>query len=41
MQLTTLFTVCMANLTSTAAAMPRLSGAYHGARIFIRVPANA
>ncbi|KAJ6167680.1 hypothetical protein N7497_000523 [Penicillium chrysogenum] len=41
MQLTTLFTVCVAALTSTAAAMPHLSGAYHGARIAVRVPGNA
>lgn len=41
MQLTTLFTVCVAALASTAAAMPHLSGAYHGARIAVRVPGNA
>ncbi|KAJ5793800.1 hypothetical protein N7457_000399 [Penicillium paradoxum] len=40
MQLTTL-TVCLAALTSTVAAMPHLSGAYHGARIAVRVPTNA
>ena len=41
MQFTTLVTVCVAALTSTAAAMPHLSGAYHGARIAVRVPGNA
>ncbi|KAJ5516612.1 hypothetical protein N7527_008172 [Penicillium freii] len=41
MQLTTLFTVCVAAMTSTAAAMPHLSGAYHGVRISVRVPTNA
>ncbi|CAI7628111.1 unnamed protein product [Penicillium glandicola] len=41
MQLTTLFTVCIAALTSTAAAMPHLSGAYHGARLSVHVPTNA
>ncbi|KAJ5485771.1 hypothetical protein N7530_000071 [Penicillium desertorum] len=41
MQLTTLLTVCVAALTSTAAAIPHLSGAYHGARIAVRVPGNA
>ncbi|KAJ5188415.1 hypothetical protein N7491_004740 [Penicillium cf. griseofulvum] len=40
MQLTTLFTVCVAALSSTAVAMPRLSGAYHGARISVHVPGN-
>ncbi|OQE41411.1 hypothetical protein PENCOP_c005G04816 [Penicillium coprophilum] len=40
MKLTALFTVYVAALTSTAAAMPRLSGAYHGARLSVRVPTN-
>ncbi|KAJ5826918.1 hypothetical protein N7447_003681 [Penicillium robsamsonii] len=41
MHLTALFTVCIATLTSTAAAMLHFSGAYHGARLSVRVPTNA
>ncbi|KAJ5561583.1 hypothetical protein N7535_003956 [Penicillium sp. DV-2018c] len=41
MHLTSLLTVGIAALASTAAAMPRLSGAYHGGRIPVRVPGNA
>ncbi|KAJ5511940.1 hypothetical protein N7453_004043, partial [Penicillium expansum] len=38
--LTTLLAVCVAALTSTDGVMPRLFGAYHGARISVRVPTN-
>ncbi|KAJ5493969.1 hypothetical protein N7463_010056 [Penicillium fimorum] len=41
MQLIALFIICIATLTSTAIAMPHVSGAYHGARLSVRVPTNA
>ncbi|QQK47066.1 inosine-uridine preferring nucleoside hydrolase [Penicillium digitatum] len=41
MQLITLFFVSVAALASTAAAMPHLSAANHGARILVHVPTNA
>ncbi|KAJ5091594.1 hypothetical protein NUU61_006464 [Penicillium alfredii] len=41
MQLTSLLTVCVAALASTAAAMPRIAGPYHGVRVPVHVPHNA
>ncbi|KAJ6091356.1 hypothetical protein N7467_003325 [Penicillium canescens] len=41
MHFTTLLTITAAAFASTAAAIPRLSGPYHGVRIPIHVPTNA
>lgn len=41
MQLTNLLGLCLLGLASTAAAMPRFSGPYHGTRIAVHVPANS
>ncbi|KAJ5135331.1 uncharacterized protein N7515_004609 [Penicillium bovifimosum] len=41
MHLTSLLAIGIAALGSTAAAMPRLSGPYHGHRIPVHVPTNA
>lgn len=40
MQITALLTVCIAALSGTAAAMPRISGPWHGTRIAVEVPTN-
>ncbi|KAJ6120662.1 hypothetical protein N7523_004942 [Penicillium sp. IBT 18751x] len=41
MQLTNLVGLCVVALAGSAAAMPYLSGPYHGARIAVQVPTNA
>lgn len=41
MQLTNLLGLCLIGLASTAAAMPRFAGPYHGQRISVRVPTNS
>lgn len=41
MQLTNLLGLSLLGLASTAAAMPRFAGAYHGDRISVHVPTNS
>ncbi|KAJ5578230.1 uncharacterized protein N7459_007194 [Penicillium hispanicum] len=41
MQMINLLGFGLAVLASTAAAMPRFAGAYHGARIHVHVPTNS
>lgn len=41
MQLTNLLGLCLLGLASTAAAMPRFTGPYHGDRIAVHVPTNS
>ena len=41
MQLTNLVGLCVVALAGSAAAMPHLSGPYHGARIAVHVPTNS
>lgn len=40
MQLTNLVGLCVLALSSAAAAMPHMGGAYHGDRISVHVPVN-
>ncbi|KAJ5161543.1 hypothetical protein N7492_006935 [Penicillium capsulatum] len=40
MHVTSIVGLCVAALASTAAAVPRFAGPYHGDRISIHVPAN-
>ena len=41
MQLINLFGIGLAVLASTAAAMPRFAGPYHGARVQVHLPSNS